>query len=387
MDEDELKGLMLAAEVPPGDADVRKAMDTGRRRNRGRALVAAGAGVAVFAAIGTIVAIEPMRAGPHDTAGTGTVAPVPANRRCVPTLLETPGGALGTVTTIDPDGAQIGGQLNVEPPQAILWRDGKVVDLPAGATGTIADVVGDTVVGYSTTSANTTGWVWRNGKVTTLAKLEGYPWTRPHAVNAKGVIAGWVQGTSPDDAVPVTWSPNGTVSKLRLPSWNRPDERSGTARDIADDGTIVGEANGLPMLWWPDGTPEGLGGPWGDENKSGIAWAIAGRYVYGSGDGVETRWVLQDGSLFSTASLPDAGELGARAGTADGTALLAGDGRQKPAGRIGLDDKGPAPIDELLGPDGEMATATAISADGNTIGGIVLAGGGGRGRPAIWRCH
>jgi uncharacterized membrane protein len=183
----------------------------------------------------------------------------------------------------------------------------------------------------------------------------------------------------------VTWSPNGTVHKLRLPSSNRPGERSGTARDIADDGTIVGEANGFPMLWWPDGTPEGLGTPWGDENKSGIAWAIAGRYVYGSGGGAETRWALQDGSLFSTASLPDAGELGARAGTADGTALLAGDGLEKPAGRIGLDDKGPVPIDELLGPDGEMATATAISADGNTIGGIVL--GGGRDRPTIWRCH
>jgi hypothetical protein len=27
----------------------------------------------------------------------------------------------------------------------------------------------------------------------------------------------------------------------------------------------------------------------------------------------------------------------------------------------------------------------AISADGNTIGGTVL--GGGRGRPAFWRCH
>jgi hypothetical protein len=175
---------------------------------------------------------------------------------------------------------------------------------------------------------------------------------------------------------------------LRLPSWFRPDERSGTARDIAGDGTIVGEANGRPMLWWPDGTPEVLGGPWGDENQSGIAWAIAGRYVFGSSDGVETRWVLQDGALFSTASLPDAGELGARAGTAAGTALLAGDGQAKPAGRIGLDDRGPAPIDELLGPDGETATATAISADGNTIGGIVLGGGGaGAGRPAIWRCH
>jgi uncharacterized membrane protein len=386
MDENELKGLMLAVEVPPSPADVQQAMATGRRRNRGRALLAAGAGVAVFAAIGTFVVTEPMRAGPHGTSGTpDATAPAQAKSRCVPTLLETPGGAPGTVMTIDPDGTQIGGRLDVNPPQAILWRDGKVVDLPAGATGTIADVVGDTVVGYSTTPADeSTGWVWRDGKVTTLAKVKGYPWTRPHAVNAKGVIAGWVHGTSPDDTVPVTWSSDGTVHRLQLPAY-RPGERSGTARDIADDGTIVGEAGGFPMLWWPDGTPEGLGTPWGDENKSGIAWAIAGRYVYGSGDGVETRWVLQDGSLFSTASLPDAGEFGARAGTADGTALLAGDGLQKPAGRIGLDDKGPVPIDELRGPDGEMTMASAISTDGNTIGGTIL--GGGRGRPTIWRCH
>ena len=385
MDENELKGLMLAVEVPPGSADVQQAMDTGRRRNRGRALLAAGAGVAVFAAVGTVVATAPMRAGSHDTTGTpGRTTAAQAKSRCVPTLLETPGGAPGTVMAIDPDGAQAGGRLNVNPPQAILWRDGKVVDLPAGATGTIADVVGGTVVGYATTPADeSTGWVWRDGKVTPLAKVPGYPWTRPHAVNAKGVIAGWVQGTAPDDTVPVTWSPDGTVHKLRLPY--RPGGRSGTARDIADDGTIVGEANGFPMLWRPSGTPEGLGTPWGDENKSGIAWAIAGRYVYGSGDGVETRWTLQDDSLFSTASLPDAGDLGARAGTADGTALLAGDGLQKPAGRIGLDDKGPAPIDELLGPDGEMAMATAISADGRTIGGTVL--GGGPGRPTIWHCR
>ncbi|MEU8230062.1 hypothetical protein AB0C12_10705 [Actinoplanes sp. NPDC048967] len=386
MDENELKGLMLAVEVPPSSADVQQAMAAGRRRNRGRALLAAGAGVAAFAVIGTFVVTAPMRAGPHDTTGTpDSTAPAQAKSRCVPTLLKTPGGAPATVMTIDPDGAQVGGRLDVNPPQAILWRDGKVVDLPTGATGTIADVAGDTVVGYSTTPAEeSTGWVWRGGKVTPLAKVKGYPWTHPHAVNAKGVIAGWVHGTKPDDTIPVTWSPDGTVHPLRLPVY-RPGERSGTARDIADDGTIVGEADGFPMLWWPDGTPEGLGTPWGDENKNGIAWAIAGRYVYGSGDGVETRWVLQDGAVFSTASLPDAGELGARAGTADGTALLAGDGLEKPAGRIGLDDKGPVPVDELRGPDGEMTMATAISADGNTIGGTVL--GGGRGRPTIWRCH
>ena len=386
MDENELKGLMLAVEVPPSSADVQEAMDTGRRRNRGRALLAAGAGVAVFATIGTFVVTGPMRAGPHDTAGTpGTVATAQAKNRCVPTLLETPGGAPGTVMAIDPDGTQVGGQLNVNPPQAILWREGRVVDLPADATGMIADVVGDTVVGYSTTPADeNTGWVWRDGKVTTLAKLKGYQWTRPHAVNAKGVIAGWVHGTASEETIPVTWSPDGTVRKLRLPSTWRPDDPSATARDIADDGTVVGEVDGFPMLWWPDGTPEGLSAPWSTENTRGVAWAIAGRYVYGGADGFETRWALQDDSLFSTGTLPDAGELGARAGTADGTALLAG-GLDKPAGRIGLDDKGPVPVDELRGPNGEMAMAVAISADGNTIGGTVLDGD--RGRPTIWRCR
>ncbi|UQU67595.1 hypothetical protein COUCH_15555 [Couchioplanes caeruleus] len=387
MDEHELKGLMLTVEVPPSGADVQQAMHTARRRNRGRALLAAGAGAAVVAAVGAFVATGPMRAGLHDTAAKpGTVVTPHANGRCLPTLLETPGGATGRVTALDPGGTMAGGQLNGNPPKAILWKDGKVVDLPAAATGTIADVVGDTVVGYSTTQGGgSTGWVWRDGNVTTLAKVKGYPWTHPHAINVKGVIAGWVQGTAPDDTVAVTWSPDGTVHRLRRPSTWRPDDHSSAARDIADDGRIVGEAAGYPMLWWPDGTPEGLGAAWGNEDTRGIAWAIAGRYVYGVADGVETRWVLNEHSLFSTATLPDAGDLGARAGTADGTALLAGDGLQKPAGRIALDDKGPVPIDELWGPDGEMAMAIAISADGNTIGGTVL--GGDRGRPAIWRCH
>ncbi|WP_199514184.1 hypothetical protein [Nucisporomicrobium flavum] len=387
MDEAELKGLMLAVEVPPGGADVQQAMDTGRRRNRGRALLAAGAGVAVVAAVGAFVATAPMRAGPQHTAGQpDTVVTPQAKGRCVPTLLETPGGATGRVTALDPGGTMAGGQLNGNPPTAILWKDGKVVDLPAAATGTIADVVGDTVVGYSTNEeGGSSGWVWRDGKVTTLAKVKGYPGTHPQAVNAKGVIAGWVQGTAPDDTVAVTWSPDGTVHQLPRPSTRRPDDHSSAARDIADDGTIVGEAAGLPMLWWPDGSPEGLGAAWENEGTRGIAWAIAGRYVYGVADGFETRWVLNERSLFSVATLPDAGELGARAGTADGTALLAGDGLQKPAGRIGLDDKGPVPVDELPGPHGEMAIAVAISADGNTIAGTVLDGD--RSRPAIWRCH
>ncbi|GAA0793853.1 hypothetical protein [Spirilliplanes yamanashiensis] len=383
MDEDELRHLMLAAEVPPGNADVRRAMAAGRRRNRRRTLAAAGAGVAVLAAVGAVVAFEPLRAGPDAPAGPpAPTATAPAPGRCTPTLLDTPGGATGTVTAIDPGGTIAGGGLAGQPPRAILWRDGAVADLPADATGTVADVAGDTVVGYTAPGpGQSTGWVWRGGAVTTLAALDGHPWTRPHAVNAAGVVAGWVQGTAPDDTAPVTWSPDGTVRRLTLPPIPGVTGPS-TARDIADDGTIAGEAHGIPVVWSPDGTPRLL--PLPDGARTGTAWAVAGPFVYGSAGGVEVRWDLSVPTLTKTSTLPDTGPLGARAGTADGTALLPGDGLQRTAMRIGLDYGGPVPADRLLGPDGELAIATAISADGTTIAGTVLDGD--RGRPAIWHC-
>lgn len=381
MDENELRGLMLSVEVPPSGADVRQAMDTARRRRRGQVVLATKAGAAVLIAAGAFVAIQPLRSDPPAAPGPAapgpTATPVSKNA-CVPAVLETPGGVPGRITAVDHTGTTIAGQLSTDPAQAILWRDGKVVDLPPGATGTIVDVSGDTVVGYSATESDeSTGWVWRDGKVTTLAKVKGYRWTNPSAVNAAGVIAGWVHGEALDESLPVVWTPDGKVHKLRLPALpGGPDTGSATARAISDDGKIGGEVHGFPVVWRPDGKPEVMASPYGAE--SGIVWAVAGRYAYGNADDIEIRWDLD---VYSVSVLPDSGDLGARDGTADGTALMAGDGLEKPALRILLAGR----TDPLTGPDGEFATATTISADGTTVGGSILDGE--RNRPVVWRCR
>ncbi|GAA2389943.1 hypothetical protein [Dactylosporangium salmoneum] len=383
MDEDELRQLMLAADVPASGADVRQAIADGRRA-RGRRMVfsSTAAGVAVLAAVGTFVAFGPMRAGPSGieppAAAGGRSAGGPASS-CSAAYLEVPAGTTAMVTAIDPAGNLVGGYLDPQHPGPVRWREGQLLERLPGVTGAVVDIgVDGSVVGYEANEADeSTGWVLIGAQKIELARLSGYRWTNPSAVNASGVVAGWVHGESLDQSTPVTWSRDGAVHALRVPAGvGDKDVLSATARGIGDDGTVVGDVHGVPVVWAPDGTPRALPLPAG--SQGGTAWAVAGKYAYGSAGPAAVRWDLIAGTV---TELPRGGDFGARAGTAGGTALLTGDGADVPAQRVALNGVS----DPLTGPRGEPAMAFAISDDGTTIAGVVV--NGGDGRPAVWHCR
>ncbi|MEV6931699.1 hypothetical protein AB0M46_45410 [Dactylosporangium sp. NPDC051485] len=383
MDEDELRQLMLAADVPPSGADVRRAVADGRRaRARRMVFSSTAAGVAVLAAVGTFAAFGPMRAGPSGieppaTGGTRSAGGAPASG-CTAAYLEVPAGTTAMARAIDPAGNLIGGFVDPQHPHPARWGEGGLLERLQGVTGDVADIGADgSVVGYEVNQADeSTGWVLAGAQKIELARLSGYRWTNPSAVNASGVVAGWVHGQSLDQTAPVTWSRDGAVHALRVPAGaGDKDVLSATARGIGDDGTVVGGVHGVPVAWAPDGTPRALPLPAG--SQGGQAWAVAGKYAYGSAGPTAVRWDLTAGTV---TELPPGGDLGARAGTAGGMALLTGNGSDVPAQRVALNGVS----DPLTGPHGEPAMAFAISADGTTIAGVVAEG---EGRPAVWHCR
>lgn len=375
-----LRDLMLAVDMPPSGADVHRATANGRRQVRRRTIMTSGAaGIAVIAAVGTFVAFGPMRAGPYgNSAGGGVLSAPPKSaptNRCTAAELPLPAGVTDVfVAAIDPTGTIVAGQSD---PQPTLWKDGKAEKLP-GVSGTAVAVAADgTVVGYATNEQdNSTGWVFRNGAATNLAKLSGYKWTNPNAVNAHGEIAGWVHGASLDDTAPVLWSADGTVHKLTVPHGvGNAGEKSVMARDIADDGTVVGSVHGVPMLWEPGGTPQALPLPAGV--TTGAANAIAGHYVYGTAGADPARWDLSTGKV---TLLQSVGDFGAKDGTADGAALLPATDNGKVSLLVGLDGR----ADPLTGPKGARSVALAVSTDGSTVAGMTLATPP---HPLLWHCR
>ena len=379
--ENELRDLMLAVDVPPSRADVRRATVTGRRQARRRTIITGGtAGIAVLAAVGTVVAFGPVWAGSHGRlTGLGVPSTPPTSApagRCTPAELPLPSGVTDVVVTaIDPTGTIVAGDGGAQQTTPILWKDGKAEVLP-GVSGTVVAVSADgTVVGYATNSQDdSTGWVYRNGKATNLAKLSGYKWTNPNAIDARGDIAGWVHGTSLDDTVPVVWSADGVARRLTVPHGvGNAGENAVMARDIGDNGSVVGFAHGVPMLWKPGATPLEL--PPGV--TTGAADAIAGHYAYGTAGAYPARWNLDTGKV---TLLQSVGDVGAKDGTEDGTALL-------PAtdpGKVSLLVREDGRTDPLTGPKGAPAVALAVSTDGSTVVGMTAADPP---HPLLWRCR
>jgi len=379
MYEDELHDLMLAVEVPVSKADVHKAIVKGRRQARVRAALVSGAtGVVVVAVVGAFVALRPQPETSEPQQGPPShAAPV---KGCVGTALALPKGTTeATVKAIDPTGEIVAGYIGTESPKPVVWKGEGAPELLPGVAGVAVAVATDgTVVGYDANQADeSVGWVYRNGRATNLAKVNGYKWTNPNAINASGVIAGWVHGEALDDTAPVVWAADGTVHKLTVPQGvGHQDVHAATARDVADDGTVVGAVRDVPMLWKPDGTPQALPLPSGVDN--GMAMAVAGSYAYGNTSDGPVRWDLRTGQVVK---LPPNGDFGAWDGSANGFALLPGD-RDKSALRVGLDGQ----TDSFTAPNNEKALPFAISADGATVAGVGAVGED-TAHPVVWHCN
>ncbi|HTJ37163.1 MAG TPA: hypothetical protein VL738_28375 [Dactylosporangium sp.] len=374
----DLRALMLAVEVPDSGADVQRAITTGRRARRRTAVMSAATAVVVFAAVGTFVAFGPMRAGPPDApaASATPAAPLDAAAICSPAALDLPpGSADASTTTIDPAGRIVGGYADEQQPKPVVWRDGRPEVVP-GVTGVVTDVASDgTVVGFAVSDQhNAVGWVVRGGKATNLAVPPGYQFATPMAINANGMIVGAVSTAAAESSVPAAWSVDGAVHLLTVPSGVGDASKASTARDVADDGTVVGEVHGFAMMWRPDGTPHVL--PAAPNGYGGQAMGIAGHYAYGVSSYAAVRWDLRTDEV---AVMRLEGVTNVRAGTASGLALITGDG----LGRTVLQAEDGSSI-HLNGPNNEFASAAAVSGDGSTIAGTFVVGD--VNHPVVWHC-
>lgn len=165
----------------------------------------------------------------------------------------------------------------------IRWVDGVAEDLGTAhpfAQGVNAqgDIVGSDPVDDGTNAS--VGWLYHEGRFTELPGLGADFTPSPQAVNADGTVAGYLFGA--DGWKPATWSADGAVHPLALPSGTT----DGEALDVDADGTVVGDTwgGGNPRhatRWRPDGSvellPENQPGP----NSWSAATAVRGGTVLG----------------------------------------------------------------------------------------------------------
>ena len=392
MDEDEqLRDLMLAVDLPPTGADIGLAKATGRQRARRRTIVAGAAAMLVVVSGTGYFALGGIRqgVGPQAQAGQAQEGPVAG---CSVDILDAPAGGSAEATAVDPTGRTIVGTVRTAAGQsnAVRFEGGRAVPY-AGAAGTVVAInANGLLIGYDDVdqASHMLGWTYHNGKKSMLAKLDGYDYVFPTAVNSRGDVVGAAMGDANDDTVPVLWPADkpGTVRTLAMPAgFGTPNTGGSQAVGVAEDGTVVGVARGAPIRWTPDGTPSALPTPAGD--RYGAPSALRGHYAYGSVNAndenrnVAVRWDLGSGVMKVLEGAPyDVAD-----GTPGGWSITMGGDYREPT-RItpdGTVEKLPLPRGMLPAPKGTGVIAHSISDDGATITGATW---GDQRRPVIWHC-
>jgi hypothetical protein len=239
---------------------------------------------------------------------------------------------LTSISEINDRGEAVGLSRNLDARLiAVLWRDGRVIDLGLTAflgvsatfDGTVAQGINNKseIVGTARGVFNPTGFYWKDGQLRSL----GSP-TEARDINERGQIVG--SGCSPFCPA-LLWEPDGRVRSLEdLPggvNWAR-------ARAINDRGESVGDANGtagVEAVSWQGVTVE----PLEPRGVEGFAFDVNNR-----------------GQIVGTVGMRDTG--GRRAVTwHDHTPTVL------PL-RVGLD----------INPGGEHSAATAINEHGVIVG-------------------
>ncbi|HZM80058.1 MAG TPA: hypothetical protein VFC19_30355 [Candidatus Limnocylindrales bacterium] len=389
-DDEQLRELMLAVEVPRTSADIARAKATGRRRARRNRIAI---GVVVILAISgtTYFALDRTHsnAGQQFQPAQSRTSPVVG---CTVEVLEVPAGGRARAVAVDPAGRTIVGTVYNAQGQgnAVRFEGGRSFPY-SGATGSAVAINADgLLVGYDDVdqASHTLGWTYRDGTKSMLAKLNGFLYTIPIGVNARGDVVGAAIGDALDDTRPVLWPADkpGTVRQLAVPTgFGERDTIDSRAIGVADDGTIVGSAHGAPIRWAPDGTPSALPVPPG--YRYATVEALRGRYVYGwvnvidSNRNAAVRWDLDNDTMKVLEGAP----YDVTDGTPDGWTLTSGGDTREPA-RItpdGAVELLPLPQGELPARTGMEVLANAISDDGATIAGATWSDDQ---RPVIWRC-
>jgi hypothetical protein len=427
---DEEYGALLLrplAEEPGGvpRIDVARAMRDGRRmRGRrwwagGSAVVAAVAAASVGGALVTAQDKPDPKVLPPDP-------PVPTS--CTASLLPIGRHPDADVAAGDPSGTWHTGVSEPnyhEPPlfnSLLIWRNGKLVaDAKVPAAGFMAtDVNGSGVaIGFNDAGADQP-YAYRDGKFHKLAGGYG----NPAAINDAGVIVGNV-GREPNKAVPVRWSSvDGAAEPLEIPAGVRPTDIR--VRDVAEDGSIIGEIGRAGYLWRPDGTGGYIVPPKGSYPRPSmspvprpsfaVAPGVARPSIPEGGVPVPDAssvafdpqftplsfshgWIY--GELLSEPTMSLAYRYDPRSGTwqrlGDAGTMMAYSGNGLFAGNMAGAFVGQAVLP--LPPPGEAASPregensmslTSISDDARTVAGTMISGRADpshRDKPVIWRCR
>ncbi|MEV7023676.1 hypothetical protein [Kitasatospora sp. NPDC093558] len=178
----------------------------------------------------------------------------------------------------------------------------------------------------------------------------GTGWSEPAAVNDKGVIVGFIIGsTDRHQAVPVRWNADLSIAALPL----LPGDPSGEATGVNGDGTAIGFSGTHPARWSPAGTVSALpllpGDTYGRASGINSAGTVIGS-SQGNGHWHAVAWT-PDGTAVPLAPL--AGDTETTAVSVNSSGTVAGFS-SNPAGTLAHA--------VIWGPDG---TPTALDAAGD----------------------
>jgi hypothetical protein len=414
-DEQDIRGLMQAAEIPPPSVDIAGVVDRGRRTvaRRRTTGIAGAAGLALVLVTATVAVLEARSAagrgpGTGPLAGTRTVtiptATAPAGQPsttpptvdpsgsrpaqsapppliCAPTALQVPGGyADVTADVIDPSGHYVGGHATVgENFVPILWTDGVPELLPIDAESVEISAVNAQGIAVGTIESNNYQdqqiFRYHAGVVTVLTSPVPETWNLypvPH-VNAAGTIVvnaeppGETGGTG---SIVIEWAPGATTGRtLSIPEV---DDVLAIGDDVLAGGSYPGGIGQDPLVWDLDGgNVRTLSAPQG---TAALVYGVAGHFAVGgvwgpNGDPLAALWDLNTGEYTHVPLTGPLTSVNANGWTLNRDQVYAG---------------GPvATLAPLPGTHASGVGGMSIADDGTVAGGIEVKN---HSIPVIWHC-
>lgn len=225
-------------------------------------------------------------------------APIPA-LPCQVTALPLPVGLSdGTVTAADPSGRWQAGtaQDGNGAAHLVRWDGGTPQDLGTSYPWPAAINSSGDMIGSSTTGTVSQPWRYHDGQFLALPPLHDGDTITTVALNDTGAAAG--TSTDPDGIpqIPVVWPATGAVSALPLPA----GDNTGQPAGVDTDGSIVGMVGfdphdtspwqAHPVAWQPDGTVVPLAAPADDPDAGLTPLAIDGGIITGNRQSDSGTW-------------------------------------------------------------------------------------------------